>query len=224
MSEPDADQELERLLALTRAETQPDRAARERIRRRLSERMAEPTAPPPRRATSKRLLASGAGLALLGALWFQSRSLPPHAEVRPTRSTATASSLPPDGPEPPHESTVVIAPSVAPSVPPSVATASSARASSRSPSRNSEGPSEVALIAELQRALRRGDASRALALADEHERRYPRGTLIQEREGARVIARCGAARPEARSALRADFQARYPGSPYAARVEAACEP
>jgi hypothetical protein len=74
----------------------------------------------------------------------------------------------------------------------------------------------------MQLALRSGNPARALAVANEHARRFPSGTLSQEREGARAIARCQLAEPAARASMQSAFEARYPGSPYAARVKAAC--
>jgi len=75
----------------------------------------------------------------------------------------------------------------------------------------------------MQQALRSGDAGRALTLASEHARRFPRGTLAEEREGVRAVAQCQLAAPSARSTLLETFARRYPSSPYAARVKAACQ-
>lgn len=77
---------------------------------------------------------------------------------------------------------------------------------------------EVALVAELDGALRAGDAARALRLAADHERRFPRGLLVEERDGARVIARCING-----STSNADaFLAAHPRSPMRARITSAC--
>jgi hypothetical protein len=77
---------------------------------------------------------------------------------------------------------------------------------------------EVALVAEIDAALRAGDGGRAMQLASDHERRFPRGLLVEEREGARVIARCmGGSRSGA-----AAFLAAHPRSPMRARITTVC--
>jgi hypothetical protein len=64
------------------------------------------------------------------------------------------------------------------------------------------------------------DPARALALATEHEQRFPRGALGQEREVIAVGALVALGRaPEAR-ARAARFVERFPGSAYRQRIEA----
>jgi hypothetical protein len=75
----------------------------------------------------------------------------------------------------------------------------------------------------MQQALRAGDAGRALALAGEHTLRFPRGTLAEEREGARAVAQCQLAAPSARGTISQKFARRHPSSPYVARVKAVCQ-
>jgi hypothetical protein len=78
---------------------------------------------------------------------------------------------------------------------------------------------EANLVAELDRALRSGDFTRALRLADEHERRFPDGMLVEERDGARVLARCSSSPNKAAADA---FLQVHPRSPMRARVVAAC--
>ena len=49
---------------------------------------------------------------------------------------------------------------------------------------------ELAILRDAQLALRRGDASRALALAAQHEREFPSGTLAPERRAVVRRAAC----------------------------------
>jgi type IV secretory pathway VirB10-like protein len=49
---------------------------------------------------------------------------------------------------------------------------------------------EIRLMGEARRALSRGDARKALAALDEHERRFPRGQLRSDREGSAITALC----------------------------------
>jgi hypothetical protein len=88
----------------------------------------------------------------------------------------------------------------------------------RPPSSTAASVDEVALVAEIDGALRSRDAVRALALAADHERRFPKGLLVEEREGARVIARC---MNGSRSGADA-FLTAHPRSPMRARITAAC--
>jgi len=80
---------------------------------------------------------------------------------------------------------------------------------------------EALLVGEIDTALRGGDAAGAMRLASEHERRFPRGVLAQEREGARVVARCMTGATATSGA--AAFLAAHPRSPMRARIVAACD-
>jgi hypothetical protein len=84
---------------------------------------------------------------------------------------------------------------------------------------NTSALEEARLIGELDAALRSGDGMRALRLTDEHARRFPHGTLADERDGGRVLARCmsgsGASGADA-------FLAAHPRSPMRARIVSAC--
>lgn len=82
--------------------------------------------------------------------------------------------------------------------------------------------SEIALMRDAQGALARGDSALALAKVAEHARKFPRGSLTQEREGTRVLALCAAGRTaEARTSGKA-FLASYGRSPLAERVRNSC--
>lgn len=81
---------------------------------------------------------------------------------------------------------------------------------------------EIALLDEAQRALISGNPERALQLLDQHARAFPRGTLIEERTAARVIALCALGRATAARAESAAYLRRFPSSPLAERVRAAC--
>jgi hypothetical protein len=77
---------------------------------------------------------------------------------------------------------------------------------------------EVALISSAQQALER-DPRRALAALDEHERRFARGVLAEEREVLRFDALVALGQSsQARSCARA-FVARFPSSPQRARLQ-----
>jgi hypothetical protein len=82
--------------------------------------------------------------------------------------------------------------------------------------------SEVRLLGEAHAAIRGGDAERALALLDEHARRFPKGALGEEREAARIAALCALHRTsEARDATER-FLHSAPRSPLAGALRTSC--
>jgi hypothetical protein len=94
-----------------------------------------------------------------------------------------------------------------------------------SASRSTEGSAtvEVALIDRARQAIG-GSPATALALAEEHERRFPAGTMTEEREVIRIAAlmklgRVADARGRGDAFLRAN-----PGSAHARRVQALLPP
>lgn len=81
---------------------------------------------------------------------------------------------------------------------------------------------ELRLVQSMQSALASRNDAEALRLAGEHARLFPRGTLVEEREGVRAIALChGGADGE--KALQT-FERGFPRSPQLGRVRAACKP
>jgi hypothetical protein len=82
---------------------------------------------------------------------------------------------------------------------------------------------EAALLAEVQGALRSGNASVALGKLESYDRRFPTGMLRAEADAAKVFALCSAGRVEKARAAAARFVQRYPSSPAAPRVQAACK-
>jgi outer membrane protein assembly factor BamD (BamD/ComL family) len=78
-------------------------------------------------------------------------------------------------------------------------------------------------LAEVQGALRSGQAATALTKLESYDRRFPTGMLRAEADAARVFALCGAGRVDKARATAARFVQRYPSSPAAARVQGACK-
>jgi hypothetical protein len=227
MSQPDVDQELERLLNATRSGTEPAADTRARIRAALATGLGGAGAAKAGVVTRAGLGAKLWLLAALGVALVLGASLVGSPERSRQASTVAAVSA----------STVALAteppaspPEAAPLV---VATPSSSAAAvgvaghaqpapPRSAAKAAEPADELALVSSMQLALRSGNAPQALLLANEHARRFPGGALAQEREGARAIAHCQLASTDARPAILANFEQHYAGSPYAARVKDAC--
>jgi hypothetical protein len=174
------------------------------------------------------------GLALVGVAW----SLRPAftaAPPAPTPSVAQKSEDPPpvrdEAPAPTPRATPAAAsatcatgpcmraaPQPAPAAPPRVHKPAS-RAEAAAPSAGS-AVNELQLIDEARQSLRSSPA-RALALADEHAQRFPRGSMAEEREVIRISALMNLGQTSRARALAQDFLRTNPGSAYARRVEAA---
>jgi hypothetical protein len=103
----------------------------------------------------------------------------------------------------------------------------------RRPSRSAPAPAtpaaavdplavEVAMVAEARAADEAGQGSRALAVLDEHDRRFARGVRAPEAAALRVEALCTAGRSDDARGEAARFAVRYPGSPLARRFAATC--
>ena len=81
---------------------------------------------------------------------------------------------------------------------------------------------EATLLERAQRALAANSPGLALAILDEHARRFPSGALREEREAASVLALCGLGRvSEARSLARA-FVTAAPHSVLVPRLDRSC--
>ncbi|MBX3264876.1 MAG: hypothetical protein KF782_34710, partial [Labilithrix sp.] len=90
--------------------------------------------------------------------------------------------------------------------------------------REETGPeAEVRLLERAQDALRARPAE-ALALAEDHARRFPQGMLAQEREVIAIEALMKTGRASEANARAARFKARFPGSSHTRRIDALVAP
>jgi hypothetical protein len=202
-----------------------DAAARQRIRAGLAPRLAsEASTRHPGWGPSAWL---GVGAAVVGvgavAVWLMSAATTnerhavatmrePVATMRePVATPPTLEATPPASAAPPSAEAPRPAPSLEVSRP------------TPAPARSVDPAEELQLVRAMQQALRSGNPGQALTLAADHARRFPRGTLVEEREGVRAVARCRLAAPDARLAILSAFTERFATSPYAARVKAACQ-
>ncbi|HVU05493.1 MAG TPA: hypothetical protein VHE30_27285 [Polyangiaceae bacterium] len=175
-------------------------------------------APPPVVAVASWKAALGAALgagAIAVALYLARSPAKNSPQVVPVTASATTS--PPAPPaEPPGETAAAVAeapPSVV--VPPVTAPPSA----SASPPRDRLAE-EVALLSRATKALRAGRAGEALGALDEHQSRFPRGLLSEERRAAKAEALCSLGRT---SEGRAELARLAPQSPAAARAKQACD-
>jgi hypothetical protein len=96
------------------------------------------------------------------------------------------------------------------------------RARSGSKTQSEHPGDELGIIERAQRALREGDAARALELLERHRRSHPDGALAQERELLRAQALCDTGRLGEARALAAEFVAARPESAYAGKMRRVC--
>jgi hypothetical protein len=141
----------------------------------------------------------------------------PPMPLPPTLATALATvepTLPPALTPPPAPAPA--APSPAPS--PAIATALTTETASAPSSLDAE----IALVRDARAALRGGDAARALALLDEHTRRFSRGALAEDCDAERIYALCALGRSGEARSLASRFLTSHPASPHGASVRASC--
>ena len=141
----------------------------------------------------------------LGARSFTPAATPMQEAPRVVAASAEATEGPPEAPAPPqHSEPATDIPTTAPTAVPEPAF----------------GPSEGALLLAARVALRGTNPSRALALTAQHEARFPRGAMREERDviAIEALMQLGE-RPRAERRKYA-FLARYPSSPYRARIDA----
>lgn len=165
------------------------------------------------------LLATGA--LLVGAVLAlrQTRVEPQRASILPTENRAATTESPPPLPDP-------NTPTVSVEALPSVAPSGQARASRSIPQSNSAPESTLAEEIRLLRAA--NDASRAsnhadaLALVEEHEHRFPKGFLADERRVQKILTLCDLGRKERARSEATRFSADRPTSPLNMRLSSSC--
>jgi hypothetical protein len=134
------------------------------------------------------------------------------SSAQPARPAVPARAMPPSTvalPLPPTANPVALPPPV-----------KSLRTSTPSPP--SSPQDELASLARADAALRDGYGARALALLDEHQRRYPRSALEQERWVERILALCATGHPDEARDAADSFARANASSPYAGRLRASC--
>ena len=134
------------------------------------------------------------------------------------------SATPDERPEPQTEGSVAVSPEA---VPPATSSEPNAQESVTTAARSTEptlpddARTELAMMKRIQVALRDADFSTVLTLCTQHARTWPHGVFEQEREGARVIAHCGADSDDAVRRVKR-FLTAHPHAPVAMRVRDAC--
>lgn len=86
----------------------------------------------------------------------------------------------------------------------------------------SELGNELALISRMHAAWRAGDFASVGSAIRAHEQRFPKGSLVEEREAMKIMVSCRSSSRQRAAQLAAAYVEQHAGSPYAARVTAAC--
>jgi len=81
---------------------------------------------------------------------------------------------------------------------------------------------EVAILSRATSALRAGNPGEGLRLLNEHQRKFPKGRLAEERRAARIQALCALGRRTEAEAELARLARSSPRSPHLARAQRAC--
>lgn len=211
-----------------RGSHQPSAADRERVFASLSARIGgagpEPRETPPVRGGGLSFPAISAavfGLAVAGAgafaLFHAAAPTPVAVAASTVPAPSTLAVAPPPAALPtPADSAVVGSP---------VETAEQPRPGARSitaAAGNDRLAEEVAILSQAERDLNAGNYQSALRLLDEHRRKFPNGTLTQERMAARVQALCGLGRVSEAQAALARLTRTSPNSPQQERASEAC--
>jgi len=117
-------------------------------------------------------------------------------------------------------------PSAAPPEPTRASTSEVSRAvdSPKAQSRSSRDnlSEEVALLSRAETELHAGRPAKALTALAEHQRRFPRGTLAEERTAARIQALCALGRTEEANTQLRQLLHISPNSPLEQRARQAC--
>lgn len=164
------------------------------------------------------LLGLTGGTWLVGASWPESR-----AEQRPTPAAVLSASARPSSPPDVPPTRATLAASAEPAGVPAPLARKPRAAAPRSESPVTPPPSlreEIALLADVQRALDRGDGAAALGLLERHVTSDRQ--LAAERSAARVHALCALGRVEEARRAALEFVHTYPTSLQRAALERSC--
>jgi hypothetical protein len=169
-------------------------------------------------AIAKGIVAVVTAVSLGAATWWALRDEPapprdPGADVSIAPSVASDASSPAS-----DASSASIEPIVAPIVEPTVEAPAPSRPRRPRPTLENDPVAEAALVRRAQTALT-ADPATALALTDEHRRRFGAGSLEQEREVVAIEALTRLGRSDAARARMDAFTARWPRSAHRRRLE-----
>lgn len=148
-----------------------------------------------------------------GATWLLMREPAVDTPVVTTNTTETVAPAPVAAPEP---NASVVAPLPEVSITPKAEAPAPPRADTSA--RAGAPTSEAALLQRAQASLAKNPA-RALALAEQHAKQFPRGQLTQEREVIRIEALRRLGRDNQAEKVGRDFERQFPDSPHRRKLD-----
>jgi hypothetical protein len=213
----------EELLRASRAALRPTQADRERVFESLQARLGRSpvsdaverlsTAPAKASVALTKVAAVIVGMSVIGGGMVALM----RGKATPSSSAANAALASDVVPQAVADEAPESAPSVVPqSPPPEEKRASAAPRSADSLAK------EVAMLSQASADLHGGRPAAALAVLDEHQRKFPHGGLAQERTSARVQALCALGRTAEAQIEVARLARTSPNSPHLARARKAC--
>jgi hypothetical protein len=215
------------LIAAARAGCLPSEVQRARVRKGLDVKLAAGVAVPLLAGSSALAMAGkiGAGIALVvaagaGTAYVVSgRSAPLPAQTRPKVAPAAPVAAPTPDPAP---ASTAEAPVVGDSRPADARPRYPARRRESSPTRAVDLAGELALLTQVNAAIKRDDIAQASDLLRSYDQRFPSGKLAEERAAAGILALCASGLTQSASAEARRFVERWPRSPLVARIKASC--
>lgn len=217
------------LIAAARNAHVPSEVQRARVRRGLAAKLAAGVAAPPLAVSTALAMAGkiGAGIALVAAVgagtaYFVVARPEPKASSGRVRQ-ATAPTVPAGTPvtaRPP--AAPVGALPLADSRPASARPANPVHRREASPPPAVDLAGELALLTQVNAAIKRGDVAQASELLCTYDQRFPSGKLAEERAAAGILVLCTAGRTQSAQSEARRFLERWPRSPLVARIRSSC--
>jgi hypothetical protein len=164
----------------------------------------------------------GGALLFVPRLWHSGEGAAPAPRAS---ASVSPSALIGSSPVPATAETVSIVaePLPGPSVPGAGTVASRPPEGQKATARSRDGlADEVALLSRAETELHAGRPANALLALGEHQRRFPRGTLAEERTAARIQALCALGRTDEANAQLRQLLHISPNSAHEARARQAC--
>jgi hypothetical protein len=216
------------LIAAAREANPPSQTQRARVSRGLQVKLATGAAVPLLAGSTALATVGkiGAGIALVAVLGTGTAYV---VTARPAHRAPTAAPERPAAPAAPAMAPMAVPP-IIPAQAPSVAGARAGAAHPRIPAHRRAATSspdvdlagELALLTQVNAALKSGDVARAGQLLRAYDQRFASGALAEERAAAGILLLCASGSTQSASLAARHFVERWPRSPLVARIKASC--
>jgi hypothetical protein len=171
-------------------------------------------------ATMLKVIGTVGFVAIGGVYYLANRNVPPLPPSQ--KAVATQSSVIPEPSHPEASSPLTVPVVIEPATSVQPARLDKSQRSNRS--RGDSLGEEVAILTRAGKELHNGMPAAALRALDEHQRRFPSGSLAQERSATRIQALCALGRVSEAGAEAAKLARTARGSPQISSAERPCAP